>query len=138
MQQLARSVIALALLTLVFPGAATSTEEVTLEGSFVWAREEGDLGGDLKAVMTPDGENSWKIAFHFVWEEQPHIYTGTATGSLTDGVLEGKAINDSKERPRTYRFSGTFEDGTFTGTHALIRKDGTERDSGTLTLAHAP
>ena len=38
----------------------------------------------------------------------PHVYEGTAQGSLSDGSLEGEVDDgDEGESKRTYRFRGT-------------------------------
>jgi|GEM_PF-2206577 len=140
-----RALLAAFVLTLCFPLAtgmasaeeATAEAAITLEGSFVWARGDGDIPGDLTAIMTPDGEDTWTIAFHFMWEEEPRTYTGTATGSLMDGELKGTALNDNPDRKMQFRFQGAFEDGTFNGTHGFVQEDGSIKDGGTLTLAHA-
>ena len=122
-------------LALALTGAAFGEDDVTLEGSFVWARDDGDRTGALTAVLTPDGENEWKVAFHFIWEDEPHIYLGRATGGLGSGTLEGTAENDNPEHPLSFRFSGAFEDGTFNGTHGFVQDDGSVRDGGSLTLS---
>ena len=33
-----------------------------------------------------------------------------------------------------FKFSGAFEDGTFSGTHNFVTKDGDTKRAGTLTL----
>ena len=137
MKQLVRLASGFAILSLVFTGAAVASDEVTLEGSFVWARDDGDLTGDLTAIMTPEGEGGekWSVAFHFVWEEKPHVYLGTASGGLDKGPLTGTAESDDPENRILFRFSGDVKDGTFTGTHGFVQKDGTLKDGGSLTLA---
>lgn len=135
MKNFMRPLFGLGLLALALSGALVANEDVTLEGSFVWARDEGDISGDLSAVMTPAGENQWSVAFHFVWEDEPHTYLGTASGSLTHGELEGVAESDNEDHKISFRFNGAFEDGTFTGTHGWIKEDGTLETAGTLTLS---
>jgi len=114
--------------------AALAGDDITLEGGFVWTRSDGDQAGDLKAIFTPKGDAEWAVAFHFDWEDGPHVYAGTAQGSLTAGTLEGEVVNDSEDRKATFQFSGSFEDGTFTGTHRHLSKEGEYRDTGTITL----
>ena len=52
---------------------------------------------ELSGVFTPAGKNEWNVAFHFVWEDEPHVYTGTAKGNLKSGDLEGEVESDSEE-----------------------------------------
>ena len=138
MKQLARFVLVVALFALAFgPSFAEEKEtDVTLNGQFVWARDDGDRTGDLKAVFTPTGENEWSVSFYFDWEDGPHVWSGTAKGSLTEGALKGEVNNDSEERPQTFRFSGSFTDGLFEGKHAGVRDD-KENELGSLTLKAA-
>ena len=133
MKRVAKIVLAASVLAIFITGAIAENSEVTLEGSFVWARDDGDHTGDLKAVFTPSGDDAWNVAFHFVWEDEPHIYAGTATGNLKSGSLEGEVENDSEERKTTFRFAGNFEDGVFKGTHGAL-KDGELNELGTMEL----
>jgi hypothetical protein len=110
---------------------AFAGDDVTMTGGFVWTKDDGDHEGDLKAVFTPAGKGEWTVAFHFDWEDGPHVYTGTCKGSF-DGELSGDITSDG-ERKMNFRFSGKFVDGEFSGTHGFV--DGEEvKDSGTLTL----
>lgn len=132
----ARKLFALGLITLFFFGTAAFAEDVTLEGSFVWARgADGDLGGDLTAILTPVEEDVWSVAFHFVWEEEPHVYLGRASGNIWDGPFEGEAQNDNEERKLTFLFAGAFEEGVFQGKHQFVREDGSEVDTGSFELS---
>ncbi len=137
MKQLVQLASGFAILFLAFTGAAVASDEVTLEGSFIWARSDGDRTGDLTAIMTPEGEGGekWSVAFHFVWEDEDHVYLGTASGGLEEGPLKGTAEGDEPDHKISFRFSGDFEDGTFTGTHGFVQEDGTLKDGGSLTLA---
>lgn len=129
-----RKFFALALTFLCFAGTAVFAEDVTLEGSFIWARgADGDLGGDLTAVLTPAGDNVWSVAFHFVWEEEPKVYEGEARGNISNGPFAGEA-NDN-ERELAFLFSGNFENGAFQGEHRFVKEDGTEVDTGTFELS---
>lgn len=116
-------------------GLALDKEDVTLNGSFVWARDDGDRTGDLKAVFTPGEEHDWSVAFHFIWEDEDHVYLGTANGNLESGALSGTAQSDSEDRQISFRFEGEFQNGTFNGSHGWINKDGSLERGGTLTLA---
>ena len=118
-------------------GGALAADPVTLEGEFVWQRSDGNRNGDVKAVFTPAEDGAWTVAFHFEWEDGPHVFTGTARGSLKAGDLEGEVETDNEEHKATFRFSGTFTDGTFTGTHGVVQEDGSLRDTGTLSLGPA-
>ena len=135
MKHHSRLLCGIAVLALFVTGTAVAANEVTLEGSFVWSRDDGDRTGPLTAVMTPDGDNQWKVAFHFTWEDEPHTYLGQATGTLGSGALEGTAKGDNPDREMNFRFRGEFENGTFNGTHTFVREDGSQRDGGTLTLS---
>ena len=125
--------LALFALFLVVP-AALAADTQTLEGEFIWERDDKDIAGPLKAVFEPTGENTWDVSFHFTFEDKPHIYTGTAKGNLKDGELSGEVLSDGEEQ-HPYTFSGTFaEDGSFAGVHHYI--DGEEaRKTGKITLA---
>ncbi|NIM01481.1 MAG: hypothetical protein GTN57_11200 [Acidobacteria bacterium] len=107
-------------------------EEVTLEGGFVWERSDGNHEGDLKAVLTPTGDGEWDVSFYFDWEDGPHVYTGSCSGSL-DGELSGDIVGDGERKPE-FKFTGSFEDGTFSGTHERKGRDGEFRPTGTMTL----
>ena len=115
-------------------GVATAADEVTMEGTYVWAREDGDKDGPIKAVFTPADKGSWNVKFYFDWDDGPHVYSGTCSGSLEDGELEGDITSDG-EREMKFKFSGTFADGTFSGTHAFVNEDGGLNESGTITFA---
>jgi hypothetical protein len=112
------------------PGLAG--DDVTLEGGFVWEREDGNRDGDLKAILTPTGDGEWSVAFHFEWEDGPHVYTGTCTGSL-EGELSGEITSDG-ERDMNFKFMGSFEKGMFSGKHSFVTEDGELEHAGTLTL----
>jgi hypothetical protein len=136
MKQAARGLCVLVVALLSF-GAVSGGDATTLEGEFVWNRSDGDRTGPLKAVFTPTGESTWDVAFHFDWEDGPHVYTGTAEGSLAEGALSGVVENDSAEREVTFHFKGATENGKFSGTHGSVQEDGSLRDLGTLWLGSA-
>lgn len=120
----------LALLAAVVPAGAG--EPTTMKGEFLWNNE--NRTGALEAKFTPTGEGTWDVVFHFTWEDQPHAWAGTASGSLLDGELRGEVMSDG-ERQQPFVFEGSFTNGTFNGTHGSMR-DGERRDLGTLTLGH--
>ena len=134
MKRIAPFVCGVMALALALTGSTLAADQVTLEGSFIWARDDGDISGDLTAVMTPDGDNDWTVAFHFTWEDEPQTYHGTATGELGAGALKGTA-ESGDHRELSFRFSGEFEEGTFQGTHSFVQDDGSLREGGTLTLS---
>ena len=96
----------------VGPGLAEE-EDVTLMGEFVWARDDGDRTGELKAVFTPTGKGEWDVSFQFDWEDGAHVWEGTAQGNLKKGSLKGEVLTDNEERQGTFRFNGKFKDGKF-------------------------
>ena len=110
-------------------GSAAAAAERKLSGQYVWSH--ADQSGDLEARFTPLEAGKWNVAFHFTFKGDPHVYAGTAEGSLGAGELSGKVFNEKKNR--TFTFRGRFEEGTFNGTHAEVA-EGKETAMGTLTL----
>jgi hypothetical protein len=129
MKRAALSIVALAILLTISAGTATAEEAQTLTGEFIWSHRS--TTGDLEAIFTPKGEGKWDVAFHFEFRGKPHVYSGTAEGSLKGGELKGTVLNESKHR--TFTFTGTVTEGQFSGTHAEIGDDGA-METGTLTL----
>ena len=130
MKRIALLCFAATLLLVVQTGSAVAEEQVqTLTGEFHWT-ERGTTGG-LQAVFTATGKGTWDVAFLFEFRGQAHTYSGTAEGSLTEGALSGTVLNEDKKR--TFTFSGSFEDGTFNGTHSEMRESG-EASTGTMSL----
>ncbi|MDH3626419.1 MAG: hypothetical protein OEV00_01520 [Acidobacteriota bacterium] len=132
MKHAVRFLALLGILALAFTPGFSGDDDVTLEGAFVWARDDGNHEGDLKAVLSPTGEGAWDISFYFDWDDGPHIYTGSCAGSL-DGELSGDIVSDG-DGDMNFKFSGAFTDGTFSGTHGFV-DDGEVKDAGTLTLS---
>ena len=95
---------------------AGGQEPRTLTGEFEW-NHRGNRG-DLEAMFTATGQGTWDVVFHFTFRGSSHTYTGTAEGSLSEGELSGKVLNESKKR--TFTFTGAFQNGEFRGTHAEI------------------
>lgn len=135
MTKLAASFLALTALLLTTPlTAADAVESQTLQGEFVWERQDGTVAGPLTAVFEPTAQGAWDVSFHFTFEGKDHIYKGTAEGSLSEGELKGKVMSDGDE-PRPYTFSGTFaKDGSFAGVHHYMGGE-EARKTGSLTLA---
>ena len=123
--------IVLAILVVSVTGSivAADAKSETMTGTFVW-NNEGQTG-DLKATFTETGDGTWDAVFHFDWEGEPRVFSGSAEGSFS-GALEGSVTTDGP-RKGTFVFSGTFADGTFTGTHSSMR-DGEASETGTMTL----
>ncbi len=130
-----RTVFCLVLAAIALAPAATAgdaepiADATRLSGEYYWS--ERDETGALDAVFEPTGDGTWDVTFRFSFRDKPRVYTGTASGSLTDGALEGTVVNDDKKR--TFTFAGTFESGSFRGSHAETTA-GRERDTGTMTL----
>lgn len=132
------SFVALAAACVGFPAAADDDDGKgeaaagarTLNGHFVWTSR--DNKGDLEAVFTPTGEATWDVDFHFSFRGKPHKYSGTAEGSIGEGELKGTVQNENRQR--SFTFSGAFDGGTFSGTHAETTGD-EEVSTGTLTLS---
>ncbi|MDA8017067.1 MAG: hypothetical protein MPN21_06410 [Thermoanaerobaculia bacterium] len=123
-----RSLFLLLALSLFLVPAAFAEE--TLVGEYQW--DQGGASGDLRAVFEPTGDNTWEVSFYFDFRSKPHVYSGTATGSLEDGTLEGTVKNENKRR--TFTFEGSFQNGEFRGNHAETTR-GEPIRTGTLTLA---
>lgn len=101
----------------------------TLKGEYLWNRQ--DSPGPIKAVFVATGEKEWNVSFYFNFRDEDHIYSGTATGSLSEGELRGEVLSDG-ERKQPFVFEGTFENGVFNGTHRTEGEDGEE--TGTISL----
>jgi hypothetical protein len=129
MKTLFGAVLAVVVLFMAAGIGAYADDSTTLTGEFVW--EGGNTAGDLKAEFTPNGDGQWNVEFHFEFRGRPHTYSGSASGSLVEGRLEGRVLNESKKR--TFTFEGTFQDGVFSGSHAEMHGD-EESSTGTLTL----
>ncbi len=122
-------VVTLLLLT-AFGTLAGVGDKETLTGSYIW---NSGQPSDLKAIFTATGENDWDVAFHFRFRGRAEVFSGTASGNLSDGNLKGQVKNKNGHGSRTFTFSGKFENGTFRGKHAEIFGK-RESSTGTLTL----
>lgn len=130
MKKLSLLLMALALM-FTAPGLfAADGDAQTLTGQFQWNRQ--DEPGDIKAVFTPTGENTWDVSFHFEFRDEPHTYSGTAEGSLTNGELKGNVMSDG-DKPSPFSFEGKVVDGKFEGIHHSLR-DEEPSETGTITL----
>lgn len=134
MKKAALTLVAVLLVFLV-PGFSSAADEPKVQkmtGEFKWNRM--DEPGELKAFFKPTGENTWDVAFYFEFRDEPHIYRGTAEGSLKQGTLKGNVMTDGDE-PSPFTFEGTVKDGKFEGTHASMREE-EPQETGTLSLSH--
>ena len=114
---------------LLAAGVAGAEESRTLTGQFAWNHRANR--GDVEAVFTATAQGAWDVTFRFTFRGTPHVYQGTAEGSLSEGDLRGKVLNETKKR--TFTFTGAFKNGEFRGTHAEIEGQ-REVQTGTLTL----
>ncbi len=131
MRRLALTLAVAVLLLGAYTGIAQA-KATEMNGHFVWNNE--DQTGDLKAVFTKTGKGMYDVSFHFMWEDEPHVWSGTAEGDLKDGMLKGKVMTDG-ERQSEFVFSGEVKKGKFEGTHGSMR-DGEMNDTGTMALSH--
>ena len=113
---------------LVLAGDKADTH--TLTGEYQWNRQEDP--GPIKAVFVATDANQWDVSFYFNFRDEDHVYSGTATGSLSEGTLTGEVMSDGEE-PRPFFFEGAFEDGVFNGTHGTKGED--SQETGTITLS---
>ena len=130
-----RLLILIAILGLAV-GPAMAGEPVALSGSYHWERGEESVDGELEVALTATGEGTWDVSFSFDWEGEPHVFGGTARGSLTGG-LSGNVDSDDPSHPLKFEFTGAFSDGAFAGTHGYFNREGELVPSGTLELAAA-
>ena len=124
-----RPLLALIAASILTAGLLVAEEATTLQGEFVWNARGS--AGDLEAVFTSTGEDTWNVDFHFEFRGSAHTYSGSAEGSLSEGALRGEVRNENKER--SFTFEGKFNDGKFKGRHAEV-KDGRAQSTGSLTL----
>ncbi len=123
-----RRLVGATLLSLALVGWTVAGEPRTFRGHWEWAAT-GD-SGSLEAVFTPTGEGTWDVSFHFNFQG-PHVFSGTAEGSLDDGKLTGTVIDEDDER--SFSFRGMFRNGKLRGTHFEVT-GGSRRRTGTLSL----
>ena len=114
------------LLSAPAPGAEVEGRR-TLRGEY--RSNWGD--GPVKATFTASGSRLWQVRFDFTFNGRSRTYEGTAEGSFAEGRIQGRVRNEYGRR--TFTFRGEFEDGTFRGTHAEVKR-GREAPTGTLVL----
>lgn len=122
------------LVSLVSATAMVTAAKVTMNGSYEWNRQAGQPG-DLRAEFSEVETGVWDVSFYFEFREKKHVYSGRAEGSLENGALKGEVQNENKNR--TWRFKGICKKGAFSGTHVEMKRDGSEKQTGTLTLTVA-
>ncbi len=126
-----KTALSFAVLALLLPAFGTvAGDQQTLTGMYVW---NSGRPSSLKAIFTASGEDRWDVAFHFRFRGNAEIFSGTATGDLSEGRLEGRVRNRNGSGSRTFTFNGEFDNGTFRGRHAEIFGN-RESSTGTLTL----
>ncbi len=130
MKKTALSFVVLALLLPALGTVADAGNKQTLGGTYVWNSGQPST---LRAIFTATGDNRWDVAFHFRFRGNAEIFSGTATGNLSEGKLEGRVKNRNGRGSRTFTFSGEFENGKFRGKHAELFGS-RESSTGTLTL----
>lgn len=109
--------------------ASAGAKGVRLTGSFSWTGRPAKQ--DLRAVLTPDGTNGWKAVYEFTWDKRKHNYTGTVTGHLDNGEVQGEANADDARR--SFSFKGQAKNGVITFDH-FETTGGASRATGTGTL----
>lgn len=127
MRRFALPLLALCLLLSAPAPGADAEGGRTLRGEY--RSNHGD--GPVKATFTPSGDRLWNVRFDFTFNGRSHTYEGTAEGSFAEGRLQGRVENEYGRR--TFAFRGEFENGTFRGSHAEVRR-GREAPTGTLVL----
>ncbi len=114
------------------PVADSTSETVTMQGSYVAGEEYPDTG-KIEAVFTATASGTWQVVFDFDFQESEYTFTGIAEGGLSaDGPLQGTVHDEAGKR--TFKFRGTITDGVFHGTHAEVEFGG-ETPTGTMKLA---
>ncbi len=112
-------------------GPSAATADIKMTGQYIWNGDPSNPG-DVNAVFTPKKGDEYNVSFHFKFQGYEYTYTGSATGKLDNGHLEGE-VKDQTGR-RTFVFAGDAKSGNFSGTHAEIGRRDKRQDTGTLTL----
>lgn len=103
--------------------------DITLKGTF--NRGKPAEGKSLKAVLTPDGQDTWKVTYEADWKDKPAVYTGKITGDIKNGAFTGDAVG--KDGKRTWVIEGKAANGKLTFDHFETTKGGKSR-TGSATL----
>lgn len=108
---------------------ASHAADITLTGKFNRGKEAD--GKALKAVLTPDGKNTWNVTYEADWKGKPAVYTGKITGDLKNGAFTGDAVG--KDGKRTWLVEGKAADGKLTFDHFETTK-GKKARTGSASL----
>lgn len=92
---------------------ASHAADITLTGTF--NRGKPADAKSLKAVLTPDGKDTWKVTYEADWKGKPSVYTGKLTGDIKNGAFTGDAVG--KDGKRTWVIEGKAADGKLTFEH---------------------
>ena len=98
---------------------SSTSNKITLNGSYIWSnKNKAGKPFDLKAELTPDGPQHWKVVYNFpnAISKMPTTYTGTLSGDIKNGPVKGTAINENGKR--TFTLQGNATNGVLTFTHA--------------------
>jgi hypothetical protein len=108
---------------------ASHAADITLTGTFNRGKEAD--AKSLKAVLTPDGKDIWKVTYEADWKGKPAVYTGKLTGDIKNGAFTGDAVG--KDGKRTWTVEGQAVNGKLTFDHFETTKGGKAR-TGSATL----
>ena len=104
--------------------------DITLNGSFVRGAKSG-APHDLKATLTPNGADDYKITWEAEWKGKLTLYTGQIKGDIKNGDFTGTATDKSGKR--TWKVEGKAANGVLTFDH-FETTGGREGKTGTGTL----
>ena len=127
MRRFALPILTLCLLVPALAPGADAERARTLRGKYYSSHGNGPV----KATFTPSGDRLWTVRFDFTFNGRSRTYEGTAEGSFAEGRIQGRVRNEYGRR--TFSFRGEFEDGTFRGRHAEVKRS-REAPTGTLVL----
>lgn len=104
---------------------------VTFTGTFNWKRQ-GKKTHDLKGIFTPDGENKYKVVWHFKWRKKPVKYEGFVNGNIQNGEISGEGWTANKKRRWT--FKGVAKNWTLQCNHTEVSNKKKPVPTGTFTI----
>lgn len=112
------------------PEAGEDEGDQTLHGIYTSGFQRGPQR--LRAVFSPDGEESWKLRVHFRFSGEDRVYRGLARGNLVEGILNARVHDETGQRVFTFRCEFDRK-RRCKGTHAEVVRTG-EQETGTITL----